>query len=95
VRPHKAAVSEEFMASDAMAIAGNTAYSPGLAPSDFYLFDHMKRLLGRESFETEERLLSAVESVFRFLEKWTLIKAFLEWMKRLEQYIESDGDYVE
>jgi hypothetical protein len=55
-----------------------------MAPSEFYLFDHMKGRLGRESFETGERLFSAVEGVFRFLEKWTLTKVFLECMRRFE-----------
>jgi hypothetical protein len=34
-----------------MAIAVNAAYSPDLAPSDCYLFGHMKDLLSEESFE--------------------------------------------
>jgi hypothetical protein len=54
----------------------------------------MKRWLGRESFETGERLLSVVEGLFRSLEKWTLTNIFLEWMRRIEQYIETNDDYV-
>jgi hypothetical protein len=77
-----------------MEMVANASYSPGLAPSDFYLFGHMKEMLGRESFETGERLRSAVEGVSRPLKQWTLTKVFLEWMRRLEQYIESDDDSV-
>jgi hypothetical protein len=51
-------------------------------------------MLRGESFETEGQLLLAVEGILRSLEKWTLTKVFLEWMKRLERYIETDGDYV-
>jgi hypothetical protein len=93
-RPHKAAVSHEFMARNAMAIAADLPYSLDLAPSDFYLFGHVKGLFRGESFETGERLLSAVEGDLRFLEKWTLTRVLLEWMRRLERCIETDGDYV-
>jgi hypothetical protein len=44
----------------------------------------MKGRPGRESFETGERLLSAVERIFGSLAKWTLTKIFLEWMRRFE-----------
>jgi hypothetical protein len=77
-----------------MAMADHPPYSPDLAPSDFYLFGHVEGLLRGESFETGEQLLLAVEGILRSLEKWTLTKAFLEWMKRPERYIETDGDYV-
>jgi hypothetical protein len=55
---------------------------------------HVKGLLRGESFETGEQLLSAVEGILRSLEKSTLTKVFLEWMKRAERCIQTDGDYV-
>jgi histone-lysine N-methyltransferase SETMAR len=93
-RPHKAIVSQQFMARNVMVIAAHAPYSPDLVPSDFYLFGHVKGLLRGESFETGEQLLLAVKGILRFLEKWTLTKVFLEWMKRLERCIEINGDYV-
>jgi hypothetical protein len=51
------------MAQNAMVIAAHPPYSPDLAPFDFYLFDHVKGLLRGKSFETVERLLSAVEGI--------------------------------
>jgi hypothetical protein len=47
-----------------------------------------------KSFEAGERLFSAVEGMFGSFEKWTLTKVFLEWTRRLERYIEINGDYV-
>jgi hypothetical protein len=93
-RLHKATVSQQFMARNVMVIAAHLPSSPDLAPSDIYLFGHVKGLLRGESLEAGGQLLLAVEGVLRSLEKWTLTKVFLEWMKRPEQYIESDGDYV-
>jgi hypothetical protein len=63
-RLHKASVSQQFMAQNAMVIAAHQSYSPDLAPSDFYLLGHVEGLLRGESFEAEERLLSAVEGIF-------------------------------
>jgi hypothetical protein len=82
------------MAQKAMAIATNHPYSPDLDLADFYLFRHVKCLLRGESFETRERLFSAVERILRSLEQWTLTRVFLEWMRRIEQYIETNDDYV-
>jgi hypothetical protein len=75
-------------------MAANIPYSLILAPSDFYLFGHGSGLLRDESFETGEGVLSAVEGILRFLEKWTLTRVFLESMKRPERCIETDGDCV-
>jgi hypothetical protein len=94
MRRDEPAVSESFMASNAMAVATNASYSVNLALSDFYLFGHMKGLFGRESFETGTRVLLVIEGFLRSLAKWTLTKIFLEWMRKLEQYIETDDDYV-
>jgi hypothetical protein len=68
--PHKAAVLQRFMTQTAMAIAAHHPYSPNLAPSDFYLFGHVKFMLKGELFETGERLLPAVEVIFGSVEKW-------------------------
>jgi hypothetical protein len=81
------------MAGNAMVIAAHPPYSPDLAPSDFYLFAHVEGLLRGESIETGEQLLLAVDGILRSLEKPILTKVFLEWMKRLERCIETDGDY--
>jgi histone-lysine N-methyltransferase SETMAR len=83
-RPHTATLSQQFMAGNAMVIAVHPPYSPDLAPSDFYLLGHVRGLLRGESFETGERLISAVDGILRSLKKWILTRVFLEWMKRLE-----------
>jgi hypothetical protein len=93
-RPHKATMSQQFMARNEMVIAAHPPYSPDLAHSGFYLFAPVKGVLREVSFETGERFLSAVEGIFGSLEKSTLTKAFLEWVTRLERYIEITGDDI-
>jgi hypothetical protein len=70
-------------------------YSPHLAPSDFYLFEYIKRCLTGLSLEDTDQLLAAVEGVLEGIEKVTLQAAFLEWMNRLRKYIATNGEYTE
>jgi hypothetical protein len=70
------------MARNAMVVAVQFLYLPDLDPSDFSLLGHVKGLLRGESLETGEQWLSAVEGESSSLEKWTLTKLFLEWIKR-------------
>jgi hypothetical protein len=49
----------------------------------------------RESFETADELFLAIDAVLRGIEKWTLHAAFLDWMQRFRQCIETNGDYFE
>jgi hypothetical protein len=92
--PHKATVSQQLMAQNSVLVAAHSLYSPSLAPSGFYLFAHVKGLLRGESFETGEQVVIGGRGHFESLERWILTKVFLEWMWRLEQYVETDSDYV-
>jgi hypothetical protein len=62
-RLHKATVSHQFMAQNAMEIGANHPYSLAIALSRFYLFGDVEGRLTGESFETGERLLSAVDGI--------------------------------
>jgi hypothetical protein len=55
-------------------------YSPGLAPPDFYLFDHAKQLLSGHEFPDRRALLDTVQDILRGIEKGPLDRAFsFEW----------------
>jgi hypothetical protein len=62
-RPHRTALSQQFMAGNAMVIAVHPRYPRDLAPSDFCVSGNGKVLLRGTSFEIGEPLLSAVESI--------------------------------
>jgi hypothetical protein len=69
-------VSQQFMAQNAMVVAAHSPCSPDPAPSDFYLFGHVKGLLRGELFETGEQLLSAVEGNCRLPRRIDLDQVF-------------------
>jgi hypothetical protein len=85
-RLHTTAASQEFMEENRMTRASYSRYSQDLAPSDFLLFDDVKRC-PRQLFETPDELLLDIE-VFQ---KATLNEVFFDWMQRLEQCIATNG----
>jgi hypothetical protein len=69
--------------------------SPDLAPSDFYLFGHVKGCLAGHSFESAYALFGAVQGILEGIEKATLQAVFLDWMEKLWKYIDSNGVYLD
>jgi hypothetical protein len=81
-RPHTAKLSAQYFNQNRMKSAPHPPYSPDLAPSDFDLFDYVKRCLAGLSFADANQLLAAVEGVRQVIEKVVLQTVFLEWMDR-------------
>jgi hypothetical protein len=83
------------MECNAMKRALHPAYSPDLAPSIFYLFDHVKQLLKRYKFADREAFLHEIEDILRGIAKVILEDVFLSWMERLRQYSRAAGEQIE
>ena len=76
-------------------ILPHAPYSPDLAPSDFYLFPKLKSDLRGRRFDTDNDVISAVETFLEGCEK-TWYRTGLEMLeKRWTKCIELQGDYVE
>jgi histone-lysine N-methyltransferase SETMAR len=93
--PHTAQRSLQFLKQNRMKKALHPLYSPDLAPSDFYLFGYMKRCLAGFSFENPDGLLHGIQGFLAGVQKVTLQAVFLEWMRRLRQCIDIDGEYID
>jgi histone-lysine N-methyltransferase SETMAR len=78
-----------------MKSAPHPPYSPGLAPSDFYLFGYVKRSFAGFSFEDADTVRATVEGVIEDIEKVTLQAVFLEWMDRSRKCITINGEHTE
>jgi hypothetical protein len=94
-RPNTAKLSTRYFNENRVKSALHPPYSPDLAPSDFYLFGHVKRCLAGLLFEDADQLLAAVEGILEGIEKVTLQAVFLEWMDQLKKYIATNGEYNE
>jgi hypothetical protein len=88
-------MTQPFLERNAMKRAPHPAYSPDLAPSDFYLFGYVKQFVARQEFPDGEALLAAHNAILGGVEKVTLESVFLEWMERLRRCIDTDGEYVD
>jgi AraC-like DNA-binding protein len=93
-RAHTAQLSMQYMAANKMKPAPHPPYPPDLAPSDFFLFGDIKRQLGGCSFNRIKDLHAAVKGILLQYEKTTLTGVFNEWIRRLQECIQRNGDYV-
>jgi hypothetical protein len=93
-RPHTAKLSVYFMDAKTMTRTPHPPYLPDSASSEFLLFGNVKRHLSGCSFDHTDDLLTTGREILGDIDKLALIRAFEEWVKRLEQCIEMEGEYV-
>jgi hypothetical protein len=75
--------------------APHPQYSPDLAPSNFFLFGYIKKLLSECEFSDWDSLLQRVRDISGGIETVTLEGAFLDWVERLHQYSAMNEEDVE
>ena len=73
--PHTAKKVRDYLTENDIIRAPQTAYSPDIAPSDFYLFGHIKSELQGCSFSSMDELLSHVRVVLEGIKKHPLRSA--------------------
>jgi hypothetical protein len=78
-----------------MTRASHLPFSPDLAPSDFYFFGRLKTTMNGCLFEDENELLTSITSELNKISRETLETVFQEWVLRLEQCIDTGGEYVD
>lgn len=75
-------------------LLNHPSYSPDLAPSDYWLFSHLKAFLRGKRFSSNEEVIGAVERYFADLPE----KHYRDGIHRLEdrwtKCIEVEGDYI-
>lgn len=71
------------------------AYSPDLAPCDYFLFPNLKKWLGGKRFGSNEEVISETNTYFEDLEKTFFLNGIKMLEKRWTKCIELKGDYVE
>jgi hypothetical protein len=93
-RPPPSKLLMDFMDAHSMTRIPHPPQLPDLTLQDFLLFGYVKRQLSECSFDDAKDLLTAVRAILDGFEKPVLIKIFDEWVRRLEQYIETQGEDV-
>jgi hypothetical protein len=93
-RPHVSTRIRQDTEERSLRTALHPPYSSDLAPSDFFLFGCIKRALQGSGFQTVEELLGAGGGILNAIPIETLISTFEEWIRRLQTYIDTDGEYA-
>ncbi len=70
-------------------------YSPDLAPSDYYLFRHLKQHLRGRHFVTKDELATTVNNYFQLQTAEFYEKAFLDLVRRWTKCVDQAGSYIE
>lgn len=70
-------------------------YTPDLAPSDFFLFADLKRMLAGKKFSTNEEVISESEAYFEAKEKSYYKNGIEKLHDRYNRCIALEGNYVE
>lgn len=92
---HSAARVEETLEKCSFKKVTHPPYSPDLAPSDFYLFQHLKRHLRGTHFTNPEAVKEAVETFLKSKPDGWFRAAFDELVLRWKKCLANEGSYIE
>jgi hypothetical protein len=67
-------------------------YSPDLAPSDFWLFSHVKSSLVGQTFDELEQLPEAITEFLNEIQRPEVVAVFSHRVERLQWVLENNGD---
>jgi hypothetical protein len=92
-RPHNSGRAQECIRTSKAERLSHPAYSPDLAPSNFFLFGYLKEKLTDYNCETREQLKEAIIEIFNEIPQDALVSVFMLCMKRLRWVIKHEGEY--
>jgi transposase len=74
-------------------LAPHPPYSPDLAPSDFFVFGHLKSMMAGREFDSPQNLIAWIKATFERISRSLIERVFEEWMDQMEQCIAHQGSY--
>lgn len=92
---HTSQQSSTTVAASGLTVLSHPPYSPDLAPSDFFLFRHLKQALRGRRFDSKEELKDEVEGFFGEKSSDFFKNAFQELVVRWRKCVAADGGYIE
>ena len=92
---HTALILRDFFAKNSTHIVPQPAYSPDLAPCDFWLFSKLKSPLRGHRFDSIDEIKTESLKELKAIPAIEYKKCFEEWKKRWHMCIASGGDYFE
>jgi histone-lysine N-methyltransferase SETMAR len=92
---HTAARTLDFLSENGVQLVTHPAYSPDLAPNDFFLFPKVKHPLRGQRFSNPEDALNAFQQAVQRLSDDEWHQCFQDWFERMRKCIQASGNYFE
>ncbi len=71
------------------------AYSPDIAPSDYYLFSNLKKILRGKNFSSDNEAISTVEDYLCDLDSKFFCQGIESLLDRWQRVVASEGQYIQ
>ncbi len=93
---HRADIVVNFLQATGTNILPHPPYSPDLAPSDFFLFNRMKKNMRGLTFNSMDELRERIDFKIGQVANWEFAHALHDsWEKRLQKCVGHGGNYFE
>jgi histone-lysine N-methyltransferase SETMAR len=92
---HGTAGVQQTLAMSELVRMEHPPYSPDLAPCDFFLFGYVKNRLKGAVFSDQDELYNGVRQIISEVTTEIRTNVFSAWMTRLENCVNSGGEYQE
>jgi len=92
---HTALSVRQFLPTKQITVLEHPAYSPDLAPSDFFLFPMIKKILKRRHFGDIDDIGSNTSAVLKAIPQNQFQNCFEGWTRRWHRCIATQWEYFE
>ena len=92
---HRLTLIIDFLAKNHILSVNHSAYSPDMAPCDFYLFGKLHLAMKGKRFAPVEAIQKACTDILKDISVNDLKHSFEKLLDRAKQCIEARGDYFE
>jgi len=86
---------EELIATKEITVLEHPAYSPDLAPSDFFLFPKIKEIMKGIHFDNTDEIMSNATAALKAIPQNPFQNCFEGWTRCWHLCIASQGEYFE
>jgi len=85
----------EFLATTQITVLEHPAYSPDLAPNDFFLYPKIKEILKGRHFDGIDDIRCNTTAALKAIQQNQFQNCFEGWTRRWHRCIASQGQYFE
>jgi histone-lysine N-methyltransferase SETMAR len=92
-RVHFSKVTEQFITENHIGRVRHPPHSPDLAPSEIWLFSHVKTSPAGQTSDEPEQMLEAITEFLNEIQPPEVVAVFSHWVEMMQWVFENNGDY--